>query len=217
MRNIKKGVEPKSLMAYRATKNPTFANLPTQAKKDIKNQLLDEQGHTCAYCMQQIKFDTMRVEHWLPQHANPHKNSTLNYKNLLGCCDGNARDGNTNSEHTCDVKKANDIIKYSPANPSHAINSKINYLSSGLISSSDEDFKSQLNNILNLNIQMIVDNRTAALDNIKYRLNSLSGATRTKVEINKLLTWATKKNKKNKHIVFYGAVINYLEKRLKRA
>ena len=212
---IKKKREPDSLAEYRSSDDASYDNLPSKTKEDIKNQLLDEQGNTCAYCMQRIKFDSMKVEHWYPQSADDSKTSTLNYKNLLGCCEGNTKLGNKEDVHTCDTKKANKIIKFSPSDPLHKINDKIIYSRSGKISSTDLDFNEHINKNLNLNLSAMVDNRSAALDNIKRQLASLSKDRRSKAKIELLLGKVSNKNRNNSYIPFYGAAIDYLTKKLR--
>lgn len=212
---IKKRKEPTSLTKYRSGDDASYDNLPSKAKEDIKNQLLDEQGNTCAYCMQSIKFDSMKVEHWYPQSEDDSKESTLNYNNLLGCCEGNEKAGNKEDVHTCDTKKANKKIKFSPSNPSHQINNKIIYSKSGKISSTDLEFNRHINDHLNLNLDVMVDNRNAALNSIKETLNSISKDRRSKAKIESLLIKVSSKSKRNSYIPFYGAAIDYLSKKLR--
>lgn len=212
---IRKNREPDSLAEHRSSDDANYDNLPSKAKKDIKNQLLDEQGNTCAYCMQRIKFDSMKVEHWFPQSENSSKTSTLDYKNLLGCCEGNAKAGNREDVHTCDTKKANKVIKYSPSSPLYRINEKISYSNSGRISSIDAEFDKHINENLNLNLGLMVDNRIATLESIKKQLNNLSRERRSKAKIEQLLTKVSGKNKDNSYIPFYGIAIDYLTKKLR--
>ena len=35
-----------------------------EGKEDVKNQLLTEQYHLCAYCTNRISFEKMKIEHW---------------------------------------------------------------------------------------------------------------------------------------------------------
>jgi hypothetical protein len=69
------------------TGDEIWSKLKGDAKKDLTSQLLDEQGHICAYCGVRIgKGDenTFCVEHFVSKGLN--KNQTLEYNNLLGCC-----------------------------------------------------------------------------------------------------------------------------------
>lgn len=215
MRFIKKGREPNLLRLYREEDYATFKGLPEQTHKVLKDQLLCEQGFTCAYCMQNITYDNMKIEHWLPQSANRDKSSTLNYVNLLGCCIGNDKEGFGPALQTCDTKKANQPLKYSPAVNRDDINNKIKYLVSGKIESDDITFNEQINSVLNLNLKMMVDNRLGALGVIKSKLASKKGP-RTKAEIQKMLLLVSNKKPTGKYFAYYGFLMDYLEKRLKK-
>lgn len=53
---IQKGEAPNSLIQYRKATNAYFDGCN---KDDIRDRLLEEQGHLCAYCMCRIFKDTM--------------------------------------------------------------------------------------------------------------------------------------------------------------
>lgn len=57
-------------------------------KKEIREALLGEQHHLCAYCMKRIRNEElhMTIEHWFPLSLD--KNRALDYHNLLGVCKG---------------------------------------------------------------------------------------------------------------------------------
>ena len=102
----------------------------------------------------------MRIEHWASQEEN--NSRQLDYSNLLACCQGN--EGQGKDRETCDVRKKNQILKYSPAQAGHQLNSKIRYLDHCKMGSIDTDFDNQLNQILNLNGSRLIDNRNAVLE-----------------------------------------------------
>lgn len=157
----------------------------------------------------------MKIEHWLPQSANRDKSSTLNYMNLLGCCIGNDKEGFGPGLHTCDTKKANQPLRYSPAVRCDDINNKIKYLVSGEIESGDRIFNEQINSVLSLNLKMMVDNRLGALSVIKRKLAAKEGS-RTKAEIQKMLLIVSNKKSTGKYFAYYGFLMDYLEKRSKK-
>lgn len=134
MYQINKSKEPDSLTVYRAPPDaeydgPNF----TPVKDAIKTALLAEQGHVCAYCMQRIGKDKMKVEHWACQAEHP--DEQLSYQNMLACCEG--LEGQQGKFQTCDTKKGNQPLKYSPAQPQHQINDRVNYSSDGTIGSNE--------------------------------------------------------------------------------
>tara|TARA_R110001632_G_scaffold214612_3_gene341368 strand:+ start:4708 stop:5355 length:648 start_codon:yes stop_codon:yes gene_type:complete len=213
MNKIHKIREPSSLRVYRNQKNAIYdgPNFTPDVKNDIKDSLLEEQGHICAYCMQGIKKSNMKVEHFLCQHS--HRNQQLNYKNLLGCCKGG--EGSKKSQQTCDTRKGSDILLYSPAMKPHHNKLKIKYLINGTITSDDIKFNAQLNNTLNLNNTRFKKNRVEVSDAINSFLNKEAGS-RTKAELQKVLNKLIGLNKHGKYKPFHGYASYLLEKRIKR-
>ncbi len=207
MYDINKGVEPASLTMYRQLPNaeydgPNFTNV----KDDIRNHLLIEQGHTCAYCMNRINVTNMKVEHWACQQRN--SDLQLSYQNLLGCCNGN--EGTSPKNQTCDTRKGNSDISYSPADRRHLVSNIVKYSSDGVISSSDANFDRELNLVLNLNHHRLKENRKSVLQVVQKKLNNKAGK-RSKEEIKKLIQFYHQKDANSQFKPFYGAVIKYLE------
>ncbi len=169
---INKNKEPDALTQYRTQADAEYDGPHfTSVKDDIRTALLAEQGHVCAYCMQRISEDKMKVEHWASQNQHPDKQ--LSYLNMLACCKG--LEGEKQKFQTCDSKKANQPLKYSPAQPQHRINDRVYYLSNGIIKSKEDDFNQQLNTVLNLNSSFgpsrLVRNRAATINTIRKQLN----------------------------------------------
>jgi uncharacterized protein (TIGR02646 family) len=163
MRTIQKREEPPELQQYRHLPDagydgPSF----TQVKLSVRKQLLSEQGSLCAYCMQRISAETMKVEHWRSQKHYPEKQ--LDYTNLLAVCRGN--EGHRPANQTCDTRKGDRDLKYNPADPSHRIESRLRYLRNGRIESNEADFDQELKDVLNLNHSRLVQNRKAVYDAI---------------------------------------------------
>jgi len=210
MYEVKKGKEPNSLTSYKRLPGaiydgPNF----TSVKADIRSKLLNEQGYTCAYCMQRISIGEMKVEHWAPQDRHP--NLQLTYQNLLGCCKGN--EGHRINAQTCDTRKANSTLRYSPANANDRINGRIKYSGDGTIKSSEADFDLDLNRVLNLNYTRLKSNRNAAINTIQKLLNNKQGV-RNKDSIKKLIIKVNGRNSENMLQPFYGVMITYLTSKL---
>ena len=71
MKLITKQTEPRKLAEHRS-KGGTFSDFSlTRGKREVKEQLLKEQDGLCAYCMNKIHFDNMKVEHWKSQDDFP--------------------------------------------------------------------------------------------------------------------------------------------------
>jgi uncharacterized protein (TIGR02646 family) len=119
MLEIEKQKEPTVLTTYRTQPDAQYDGPEfTPVKAQIRLSLLAEQGYLCAYCMQRINEKNMKVKHWACQTAHPDKQ--LSYRNLLACCKGN--EGSSPRDQTCDTKKGDSPLTYSPANSSHKAN-----------------------------------------------------------------------------------------------
>ena len=88
----------------------------------------------------------------------------LNYKNMLGCCNGN--EGTPLKCQTCDTHKGNSELLFSPAEEDDYCRMDIKFYSDGTIHSGNEKFDQQLKNILNLNASHLVEKRKAIMDGI---------------------------------------------------
>jgi hypothetical protein len=66
----------------------------------------------------------------------------------------------------CDTRKDNLDLLWNPANPAHHIETRIRYEADGKIRSDDPDFDAQLDEVLNLNIVILKNNRRGVLDAI---------------------------------------------------
>ena len=165
---IVKGGEPQSLTEYRlSTPNSSYDGLGTDIKSDIRANLLREQGHICAYCMERIRMDTITIEHYIAQHQ-PMEDAhlELSYQNMLGVCQGN--EGKPHEHETCGRHRGNLPLTVNPLVLTDI--DTIRYSSGGCISSPVQEINHDLDSVLNLNYSMLVINRKAALDQLKREL-----------------------------------------------
>jgi uncharacterized protein (TIGR02646 family) len=211
MRGIQKGQEPIELREYRSQPGAHY-NGPmfTPVKEKIRERLLRDQGDLCAYCMQRIYDETMKVEHWHCQDLYP--NEDLQYWNLLGCCPGN--EGQEGRNQTCDTRKGNKQLQYNPANASHDIVSRVRYGGDGKIKAPDQAFDRQINEVLNLNYPRLVDNRKAVVDAVIEKLRSSQGR-RSPGEIRRVRDEWTRVDADGKLPEYCGVAIYLLDKRLR--
>ena len=187
MRAIVKGKEPKSLTVYRNKargREDGYGGYDGYREKDeLRESLIREQGSLCCYCCLGITKGSMRIEHWMPR-AECSK-LELVYSNMLAACCG-GEDG-SKEEYHCDVRKGNRILKYSPANPAHAIESKISYYANGEIRSSCCEFDRQIDDVLNLNNEDLMSHRKKALQAIrKWKCSRRMSKRIIHAKINKL-------------------------------
>ncbi len=160
MRTITKRPEPASLTAHRQTLNADYDNY---ADKDgLRQSLVSEQRGICCYCMNRIHNgpDRMKIEHWRSQSDHPA--DQLTYRNLLGTCLG-AQGQPYNLQH-CDTRKGNSSLQWNPADPAHHIETRLRYEADGSIRSDDGAFNAELENVLNLNVAILRNNRKSVLD-----------------------------------------------------
>lgn len=210
MRGIQKEAEPRLLTNYRAAGGEYDGQNFTPVKNAVRLSLLKEQGHLCAYCMTRITFDDMKVEHWACQSGN--SALQLDYSNLLGCCKGG--EGEKFVNQTCDSRKGSKTLKYNPSRPQDRINEIIKYGGQGKINSTDDEFSSQLDAILNLNNARLVQNRSMVFNFLRTKLSCKTGKRRTKGELRRLLGELMAVNSQGQLNAYCGLIENYLLSRL---
>ena len=220
MISINKVSTPASLTYFiKANKNisnNSFESLEANVKADIKESLLKEQKGLCAYCMRNIKYNSMRVEHWLPQVQT--KGSVLDYSIMLGVCCGEIGD-----VYCCDNFRGktgygnNGDLKFNPANKAHHQQMKIRYKPSGEIASDDNEFNTQLEKTLNLNNEYMKFSRKAVYTSVCQALEKSShGKELTKTQCNNILNNWKRCNGQGKLPEYCGVAIYVIEKRLAR-
>jgi len=104
----------------------------------------------------------MKIEHWQSQVHYPAEQ--LNYRNLLAACLGG--DGQPYHFQHCDTRKGDRDLRWNPADPAHHIETRVRYEVDGKIRSDDPDFDKQLHFVLNLNLQVLKNNRAEVLSAI---------------------------------------------------
>ncbi len=213
---IHKKSEPRQLLQYRLQPDAEYDGADfTPVKQQIRESLVEEQGHLCAYCMGRIEANNqkMKIEHWHSQSPAKYPEEQLTYANLLGCCCGN-EGAKPNSQH-CDTAKADKDLLFNPSDTSHHNRLKIRYLGNGTISSEESEFDDQLNKILNLNFQRLKENRQRILKAVRNVLSKQSGTVSSKYVYNLIGKW--KKKDRNGSLPEYcGVAIYYLNEKLKR-
>ena len=162
MRAIKKGAEPASLTAHSSMSYSYYDNY--KEKDELRDALVKEQRGLCCYCMGRIssEWGTMKVEHWRSQKRYPCKQ--LDYSNLLGACLGGK--GQKERFQHCDTYKKKKNLRWNPADPTHDIETLLLYTADGRIESDDAVFNTQLNEVLNLNLSLLMAQRKLVLDAI---------------------------------------------------
>ena len=171
MIKISKSQSPKALEDLRISAvekglnaGEAYNTLQNPLKSEVKELLMREQGHLCAYCMRRIPDErklpegvpNVIIEHWTPRNPLSFDGvaGALDYTNMLAVCSGNQGDRTSKrkSRLTCDAKRDNRLLKVNPLDQSTL--DTIYYEVSGKIKSSDIKIDNDLDVILNLNCQV---------------------------------------------------------------
>ena len=163
---IKKGKTPqnveKMLIEIRKSKTwKTISEDDTQKargvfddvdKTAIKEALLKEQHGLCAYCMKRIENnDSMTIEHYRP--INKSKDGVLDYRNMMGCCDGGRNIDMTDEPKVlcCDASKKDAELTISPYDQTFI--EQLCYTKDGIIKVRlhNTEIERQINEVLHLN------------------------------------------------------------------
>lgn len=213
MKTICKQSEPRSLTQHRTATHSSYSNFG--GKKDLRVSLVAEQGGLCCYCMGRIRPDAtaMKIEHW--QCQDRFEARQLDYGNLLGACLGG--DGMPRHKQHCDTRKGSADLAWNPADPTHMIECRICYGADGTISSDDGNFCKQLDDVLNLNLKILKNNRKGILDAIiiwwkseKGRIKGPVPKTTFQRELGRLLDDGTELRP------YSGVAVWWLQQRLAR-
>jgi len=177
VRAIIKGPEPASLMRHRMTPYSDYDNYAE--KDDLRYALVTEQRGLCCYCMGRIRNGqtTVKIEHWRCQAQHPAEQ--LNYRNLLGACLGG--EGQPRHLQHCDTRKGDSELQWNPADPAHHIDTRVRYELDGSIHTDDAAFNDELNQVLNLNLPMLKNNRKGVYDAVLEWWRSESRRSRGRV------------------------------------
>ena len=211
MLHIKKGSPPKIFTEF-ILHNPTlhFDDMPSDVKHSLREALLLEQGHLCAYCMTRIDSDNTKIEHYIPRNSD----NELDYKNLLAVCRGN--EGQPRRAQHCDTRKGNSTLHLDPQQAEHI--AQLHYKSDGTIfSKSNSAFEHDLNSILNLNdpFGYLKHNRKHALDTLKFHIRKKLGDRAASTSFLQRALDFFSANSSGERKPYCGILIDYLQQRIR--
>ena len=222
MKQIIKGIEPKSLTKYRSSvthnqlnKSNIYEDFKEKTKEgcsesenyNLRKQLLEEQGYICCYCMSRIDCNNSKIEHFKPQ--TKYRNFQIDYQNLFIACNGG--EGKKGKEQYCDSFKGENELK--DINLLLNIESFIQYSKLGEISSSNTKIEKELKIILNLNNNILKKNRKQSYQRLIQNMNKRGWTTQTiKNDISKY----KKMDVNGKYYEFCEMIVYFLTKKLKQ-
>lgn len=172
----------------------------------VLKDLLEEQGHICAYCMRKIDETSSSIEHIIGQKyidvsGNAiGKREDTNYSNMLAVCWGNS----CQNDLHCDKSRANvqttrPLLFVSPLSSTYMTN--IKFSQSGVIYykelessidktrelEEDREIRYDINKVLNLNCKNLVEQRGRIINSVKSILRRYK-FDKTKAK-NELASW----------------------------
>ncbi|HMR86545.1 MAG TPA: TIGR02646 family protein [Saprospiraceae bacterium] len=138
--------------------------------KQLKAELLDEQGFICAFCMEKLENNSQcSIDHLKPKSENPSEN-TFDYYNLLAVCEGKNPSDKPLKEDLrhCNNKKEDKSIEISPLEFSCEENFIFDAM--GNIYSNNQENINAINTIerLGLKSPILVKKRKEAIERTLY-------------------------------------------------
>lgn len=222
---IQKSSSPKALAALKQkaeaqglSDQEGYALLVNPLKSQVREALMAEQGHRCAYCMRRIPderilaedvdLSDVYIEHWQARSAGQtdSDNKGLDYNNMLAVCSGNEKapgaTGRRKRRHfTCDKKRGNKPLTVNPLDESTL--EFIYYSEQGEIKSDDVEINDDINIKLNLNCSAeavsLPQSRKAVLDTVQAAVYGQDGDLLQNC-INQLQLWENEEDPKTPYI-----------------
>ena len=215
---IKKGREPSSLERYRQQPYASYDGYPD--KEELRAALLRDQGYICAFCMRRIENDhnTMKVEHWKAQSSMEKEVQKLDFRIMLGVCDG-CRSEVEYKYTTCDTHRKDAELYVNPLDK--RMMDTIKYDRNGYIHSKDNRIEHDLIDTLNLNCEQapsrIVANRKRIYEECKQRLEALQSRGKWNVSNLQKLLQEYEKLDGGKRKAYSGVALYLIHRYLRKA
>ena len=171
---IKSTIEPKPLEDYRIESrgiNHTWNSFQNPYKGLYKTFLLREQGYICAYCMQIIAENNMKIEHIKERHRCT-EIEKLHHSNMIAVCKGK-----TDTFEHCDTKRGNlpvnqQTLTINPSSEHANCEEQTTFLDSNIISFPiNFEITYDLNIKLNLNCEALKTKRNSSEEGYISGLN----------------------------------------------
>ena len=162
---------------YEDTKDDNSKNPPIKTRTNILQDLLQEQGYICAYCMRRISLENATIEHIIGQSYKDEdgkeigKGKDTDYNNMLAVCNGNSCKKGNHCDKSRSESQSKGRVKLfiSPLKKSQMENIRFTHSGKIYYKNLDEESKENfdLNKVLNLNCSALVESRKRILENIR--------------------------------------------------
>lgn len=217
--------EPKALVRFRAMQGASYSSYGDRdtisgEERPLKKALAKEQKFICCYCMRRIEITAMTVEHYISQNhhsSSPlqpeeHSEKTLDYGNMLGCCNTKVRN--------CSGIRGNQWITVDPREK--RVEQIVKFDKEGRAFSRNATIQNEIQNILKLNEIELLENRLVAINLAKERLLRLypeGSWTKTilQKEVNHWLSPYLGKNGELVYREYCLAAVHYLQSKIQKA
>lgn len=220
MKRIIKDHEPQELLDFKNKNRDLeidYNSLGEKQRTPIKNQLLLEQGYLCAYTLKRINFETSHIEHIKPEElcrkekkAGKETISDLDYSNFVACYpkdfSGSSRKkfyGAFKKDDWWENEGENFISPLRVDCESH-----FKFKNDGTINHITDKGKNTID-VLNLNHDLLKEDRKRAIKNFIYYKNKPLNLSQTNQALESILS----KNR-NMHIEFCIAIKDALRDHL---
>lgn len=204
MRKIVKEPEPQAWREFRNTPGVLY-----EAKPELREALIREQGYICAYCMQRISLDReTHIEHMKSRKEHP--DLQLVYQNMVLCCAGN-----TKGHVHCDNCKGERNITFDLFSDmfintlSYSVNAN-----AVTIKSCNPAWDKEINDILNLNCNVLKINRQQVLNAVITTLGEKKDWNKNLRKLQQLRDKWNTKDATGRYNAFCGVVVWFLNRRI---
>lgn len=211
MKDIRKGPEPPLLQRYRRQTDPppTFRDLPTETKDQLRRRLYEDQGGICCYCMGRLDERTARIEHWHPQGR--HSERALDWRNLLLACHGG--EGQPPPLQHCDYSKGDEIIRL---NPLDRVEHRFHYWSNGRLAVDEPSLHAEAETVLNLNALSLRRARQAAISTLIEVLDRRRGGKWSAERLQRKAAELRERSTDGRFVGYCMALVYWLEKKARQ-
>ena len=160
MRAIAKEPEPASLTVHRQTPHCDYDNY--EPKNDLRHALVSEQAGAVLLLHESHSERAKNHEDRALEVPGAPPRRTAQLPKPARCLSR----GHGQPAHLqhCDTRKGDRDLEWNPADPAHNIETRVRYEVDGSIHADDDVFNDQLNQVLNLNIPVLKNNREGILD-----------------------------------------------------
>lgn len=218
MIKINKSAEPSALRRAKRWGVKSYDLLDGEVKGLIRESLLKEQGHICAYCMKSLPDETsqgnpqgVKIEHLISQQQSKtdpqYAGKDLDYDNMVAVCQGKT-DG---SLHCDSSRSGSRHLSFIPNLFNGSLEATISYNTrTGEIKSSNLDWHKDMTDAdcLNLNFYRLRESRKNVIDALIRHFDQIGWSSKH------LQAYLTEFNSREKKPAYWGVIRYFLQRHI---